>query len=292
VSQLIQADELATALAAGTAVVVDCRYQLGDSDAGYQAYGRGHIPGAYYVNLAKELAGTGPATAGRHPLPQPADFAQLLGRIGADQGRPIIAYDDAGGMMAARFWWLCRWLGHDQVMLLDGGWQAWLAAGGSVSTDVPTDHDGAPEYRLQKDMTIAAQQLQKALTQERCLLIDARAEQRYCGESEPMDPLAGHICGAVNHPCTNNLDADGKFLSPNRLLEMFTALLGDTPAQQVVHSCGSGVTACHNMLAMELAGLGGSRLFAPSWSGWIAQPGNLYQQGSGVDSPQLRVGAD
>ena len=290
-TRLITAEELKQLVAADVAVVVDCRYQLSDAAAGYQDYLRGHIPGAHYVHLSKEMSGIGPATAGRHPPPHPDNFAQLLGRIGVDQHCPLIVYDDAGGQMAARFWWLCRWLGYDRVRLLDGGWQAWLAAGGAVSSEVPERSEAVPGYDLQPDMTLTADALRHLVAAQECLLIDARVVQRFRGESEPLDPLAGHIAGAVNHPCADNLGPDGKFLPVAQLREIFTTLLGDWSAAQVVHSCGSGVTACHNLLAMELAGLGGSRLFAPSWSGWVAEPGNLYQQGSGGDGPVLRVEA-
>ena len=286
-ARVIQAEALIEMLATEVPILVDCRYRLTDNSAGYQAYLNGHIPGANYLGLGAELAGPGSKIAGRHPLLSPTQLAATLARIGLTTARPVVAYDDAGGQIAARFWWLCKWAGFGQVALLDGGWQAWLAADGPVTPSQPgegssTDFDLAPEpLPLQTDpaMTITSTELKQALQQGDCRLIDARAAIRYRGEEEPMDAVAGHIPGAINHPSSANLDAQLRFLSPAALAELFEPLLAGNKPEQVVHSCGSGVTACHNLFAMELAGLAGSRLFAPSWSGWIAQPGNLYLQG-------------
>ncbi|HAC33474.1 MAG TPA: sulfurtransferase [Gammaproteobacteria bacterium] len=255
-------------------ILVDCRYRLEDGSAGRRAYHRGHIPGAYYLSLAENLAGPGASIDGRHPLPQPERFFELLRSLGITERSRLVAYDDQGGLMAARFWWLCRWVGHLQVELLNGGWQAWLAAGGEASSEVSqrprSDYVPGPFNNL----TVSAAALKRELAEGSVLLVDARSVARFRGEEEPIDTVAGHIPGAVNRPATQNLDAEGYFYEPARLRESWLSLLGDFQPDQVVHSCGSGVTACHNLFAMELAGLAGSRLYAPSWSGWIADPDN------------------
>ena len=310
-ANLIQAKTLIATLATETALVVDCRYLLTDPQAGFKAYQESHIAGAHYLNLSSDLSGSGPANMGRHPLPSAARFGAILANIGFGTDRQVIAYDDAGGQFAARFWWLCKWAGFDQVALLDGGWQAWIAAQGPVSSDVLVNdmanvlvnvvakalagggdvlHAAALELVERPDLLVSAADLKQHLSQSNCRLIDARAAIRYRGEQEPIDPVAGHIPGAVNHPVSNNLDSELRFLPADLLAEKFTALLAGSRPDQVIHSCGSGVTACHNLFAMELAGLVGSRLFAASWSGWIAEPGNLYVQGdSGDEGDLLRV---
>lgn len=267
---------LTSAVGDARPVIVDCRYRLDDEKAGEWLYHLGHVPGAYYLSLGKDLAGSGPAAAGRHPLPKPELFAQTLGRLGVTAAQTVIAYDDCGGQIAARFWWLCRWVGFERVRMLDGGWPAWLADGGAISQQTPGACDATYTLNLRPDSTVTARLLNQQLADGACLLIDARVPSRFRGEQEPIDPVAGHIPGAVNHPSSENLDANGYFLPAVRLREVFTELLGNWRAEQVVHSCGSGVTACHNLLAMDLAGLDGSKLYAPSWSGWIAQPGNEF----------------
>ena len=281
---------------AGEPLVVDCRYQLTDPEAGFKAYQQGHIPGAHYLSLGADLSAAGVATEGRHPLPSAGRFAETLSRIGFTPNRPVIAYDAAGGQFAARFWWLCRWLGFDQVALLDGGWQAWVGANGPVVVDLPVTSRGSPDLALplstEDHLLVTAAQLKQGLFQSDCRLIDARAAVRYRGEQELIDPVAGHIPEAVNHPTANNLDDQFKFLSADILAEKFNQLLGPYSPDQVIHSCGSGVNACHNLFAMELAGLSGSRLYPPSWSGWIADPDNFYLQGeAGQESELLRVGS-
>ncbi len=254
--------------------LVDCRYRLEDRSAGRQAYHSGHIPGARYLSLADDLTGPGMPIDGRHPLPKPELFAELLRSLGVTERSRLVAYDDQGGLMAARFWWLCRWVGHFHVGLLNGGWQAWLAADGRVSREVPqpprSDYVPGPFNNL----IVSTTALKQGFAEESVLLVDARSVARFRGEEEPIDRVAGHIPGAVNRPATQNLDADGYFKQPDRLRRSWLSLLGDFQPDQVVHSCGSGVTACHNLFAMELAGLAGSRLYAPSWSGWIADPDN------------------
>ena len=252
-------------------VVVDCRFSLMDTQAGRRAYRESHLPGARYAHLDEDLSSPITLTTGRHPLPDPSELARKLGEWGIGPGIQVVAYDDLGGMLAAaRLWWLLRWLGHQAVAVLDGGFPAWQRAGlpltAALPTVRPTVLNGHPDDRL---WLTTAQVL--ALPSENVLL-DARITARFRGEIEPIDPVAGHIPGAVNLPTEGNLTADGHFLPAAELRARFAAALGERSPTTVVHSCGSGVTACHNLLAMEAAGLHGSRLYAGSWSEWIRDP--------------------
>jgi thiosulfate/3-mercaptopyruvate sulfurtransferase len=252
-------------------VVVDCRFSLMDTQAGRRAYRESHLPGARYAHLDEDLSSPITPTTGRHPLPDPSELARKLGEWGIGPGIQVVAYDDLGGMLAAaRLWWLLRWLGHQAVAVLDGGFPAWQRAGlpltAALPTVRPTVLNGHPDDRL---WLTTAQVL--ALPSENVLL-DARITARFRGEIEPIDPVAGHIPGAVNLPTEGNLTADGHFLPAAELRARFAAALGEWSPTTVVHSCGSGVTACHNLLAMEAAGLHGSRLYAGSWSEWIRDP--------------------
>ena len=252
-------------------VVVDCRFNLADPAAGRRAYQAGHIPGARYAHLDEDLSAPVTATTGRHPLPDPARLAATLGAWGIGPGTQVLAYDDLGGMLAAaRLWWLLRWLGHTAVAVLDGGLPAWTRAGLPLSTDVPVIAARTFIARPDDRLWLTVEQVQGLPAHE--LLLDARGAARYRGEMEPIDPVVGHIPGALNLPTESNLAADGCFLPAAALRARFAALLGERPAARVVHSCGSGVTACHNLLAMEVAGLSGSRLYAGSWSEWIRDP--------------------
>jgi len=252
-------------------VVVDCRFNLADPAAGRRAYQAGHIPGARYAHLDEDLSAPVTATTGRHPLPDPARLAATLGAWGIGPGTQVLAYDDLGGMLAAaRLWWLLRWLGHTAVAVLDGGLPAWTRAGLPLSTDVPVIAARTFIARPDDRLWLTVEQVQGLPAHE--LLLDARGAARYRGEMEPIDPVAGHMPGALNLPTESNLAADGCFLPAAALRARFAALLGERPAARVVHSCGSGVTACHNLLAMEVAGLSGSRLYAGSWSEWIRDP--------------------
>ncbi|MFZ1639956.1 MAG: sulfurtransferase [Candidatus Contendobacter sp.] len=261
-------------------VVVDCRFSLMDTAAGRRAYRESHISGARYAHLDEDLSSPITPTTGRHPLPDPARLARTLGEWGIGHKTQVVAYDDMGGMLAsARLWWLLRWLGHDAVAVLDGGFPAWQRAELPLTAESPnvqpTVFHGRPDDRL----WLTTAQVQ-ALPAEKVLL-DARAAARFRGEMEPIDPVAGHIPGAVNLPTEGNLTADGLFLPRAELRARFAAALGDRSPTAVVHSCGSGVTACHNLLAMEAAGLRGSRLYAGSWSEWIRDPGRPMATGAG-----------
>ncbi len=236
-------------------VVVDCRFSLMDTEAGRRAYQESHLPGARYAHLDEDLSSPITPATGRHPLPDPARLARRLGEWGISPGTQVVAYDDMGGMLAAaRLWWLLRWLGHEAVAVLDGGFPAWQRAGLPLTAEAPAVqpmvfHD-RPDDRLW--LTTARVQVLQALPAEKVLL-DARAAARFRGEMEQIDPVAGHIPGAVNLPTADNLTANGIFLSRAELRVRFAAVLGERPPTAVVHSCGSGVTACHNLLAMEAA---------------------------------------
>ncbi|HQR53745.1 MAG TPA: sulfurtransferase [Burkholderiales bacterium] len=269
---LVTVDELAAHLTDPGWCVFDCRHDLADPGKGERAYRESHIPGARFAHLDRDLSGARTGRNGRHPLPDPAAFAQWLGQAGVGNAAQIIAYDDAGGAFAARLWWLSRWLGHESVALLDGGWSAWLAAGGPT-TDVapavtPTRFEGHPD----PSMTVDAAWVEAHLDTTAFRLIDARSPDRYRGENETIDPVAGHIPGAANRFFRDNLLADGRFASPDALRAAFAAIAAGMPPTAIVHQCGSGVTACHNLLAMEIAGLPGARLYPGSWSEWCSDP--------------------
>jgi thiosulfate/3-mercaptopyruvate sulfurtransferase len=268
---LISSDELADQLWTGDCVIVDCRFDLMRPLAGREAYARGHIPGAYYAHLDDDLAAPASASAGgRHPLPDPELFAGLLGQWGLTSKTLLIAYDASAGAIAARLWWLVRWMGHRRVAVLDGGWPAWQRAGLPIDTDTPefasTRFVGQPGSMPVVDADGVAARLDAS----NLLLIDARAPPRFAGLEEPLDPVAGHIPGAINLPFSDNLAADGRFRTADALARMYEELMGDQPAAATACMCGSGVTACHTLLAMDAAGISGAALYAGSWSDWIS----------------------
>jgi thiosulfate/3-mercaptopyruvate sulfurtransferase len=269
VSPLITASELRAARS--DVVVLDVRWTLGAADprGDHEA---AHIPGSRYVDLATELSGPPDPAAGRHPLPDPDVFAATATAWGVGPATAVVAYDDNGGMSAARLWWLLRWIGHDDVRVLDGGLGAWRAAGGDVESgaDAPAVPSAVALVARPGSMrTVTAGDIVAGLGE---VLIDARAAERYRGDVEPIDPVAGHIPGAVNVPTAGNLRDDGRFLEPADLRERFEAA-GVTAGVPSVTYCGSGVTAAHELLALEVAGLGGNlAMYAPSWSGWVSDP--------------------
>ena len=253
-------------------LVVDVRHQLSDTGYGECAYAAGHIPGAVFLHCDRDLSGVMTGCNGRHPLPDPEQLAQRLGDIGIGAVTQVVVYDDAQGMIAGRLWWLLRWLGHDAVALLDGGLPAWQAAGGTLTSVVPTLLPRAFVTRPQ-DLSVNADYVLERLETPHMRLVDARGADRFRGENETIDPVAGHIPGAVNRCFKDNLLPDGRFKPAARLRAEWLAVLAGSPPDLVVHQCGSGVSACLNMVAMEVAGLPGSRLYAGSWSEWCADPG-------------------
>jgi thiosulfate/3-mercaptopyruvate sulfurtransferase len=253
-------------------IVFDCRFNLADPAAGELAYRESHTPNACYVHLDRDLSGQKTSASGRHPLPNPEILARKLGAWGVDNHTQVVAYDDAGGSMAARLWWLLRWLGHDAVAVLDGGFNRWREEGRPLNAQPPRLEAAKFETRMQTNAWVDGAHIERNLVNKQDVILDARAQPRFAGQVEPIDPIAGHIPGALNRPFDSNLDVHGDFQSPTELEKAFRRLLPNTEPTHVVHMCGSGVTACHNLLAMEIAGLSGSRLYAGSWSEWITDP--------------------
>ncbi|GLQ86915.1 sulfurtransferase [Dyella flagellata] len=269
-STLIAAEELA-ALPPENVLIVDCRHELADPTKGERDYRSEHIPGAVFADLDHDLSDLSrvPLGLGRHPLPSEAAFSAVLSRLGWRPGLQVVCYDASTGALAAvRLWWLLRLCGVREAAVLDGGYAAWKAAKLPVTQEIPQRQPTQVSVHYQPSQVILDHAAINSLQQE--LLIDARATPRYRGEVEPIDRAAGHVPGAVNRPFTDNLQADGRFKAPAQLRQEFQSVIGKRAPDQVVHMCGSGVTACHNLLAMEHAGLAGSRLYAPSWSGWIS----------------------
>ena len=268
---LISTEELARHIDDPTFVVVDCRHDLADLDAGERAYRAGHIPGSIFLHLDRDLSGAKTGRNGRHPLPEIDELAATFGRAGIDARRQVVAYDQGGGAWASRLWWLLRWLGHEAAAVLDGGLERWRAEGRPLTSVEPKSRL-ATFVPKAPGRIASADEIMRHLSDAELLVIDARAKERYRGEVEPIDPVAGHIPGARNRPHSENLTPRGLFKPAAELRAEFEQLLGATPPAKVVHQCGSGVTACHNALAMAIAGLPGSRLYPGSWSEWIAEP--------------------
>lgn len=276
---IISAADLAREI--GRCVVVDCRHDLFDPEAGPAGYRAGHIPGAFYLHQDTDLAGAKTGRNGRHPLPGREAIRKLLERLGLSDGDQLVAYDTSGGQMAVRLWWLARWIGHHEVAVLDGGLAAWQRAGQELSVAVPPQpQPGELALRASLAPSIDVTGVQAALASGTPTIVDARTAERYRGDAEPIDPVAGHIPGAVNRPMPDNLQPDGRFKEAAVLRAEFAALLGDVAPANVAHHCGSGIAGCHNVLAMELAGLGGSLLYPGSWSEWCADPNRPIATGA------------
>lgn len=260
--------------------LLDCRFDLKNVDYGQQAYRKSHIPGALYLHLDSDMSGPQTGSNGRHPLPAIADFAAKMSACGVGADTQVVAYDNEGGIFAARLWWMLRWLGHDKVALLDGGLPGWRRAKLPLETDVRQVAPARFVPQPRGDDQVDSAYVLAHLRSPALLLIDARGEDRYAGENETLDPVAGHIPGALNRFYFDNLDDTGCFFKPAAELRAeFEDLLDDRAARTVVQQCGSGVTACHNLLAMELAGLGGSKLYVGSWSEWCSDPARPYVTG-------------
>ena len=266
-------------------VVIDCRFDLARPDWGRQAHSQARIPGALYAHLDHDLSGPVTPGSGRHPLPAPAALEATFSRFGIDESVQVIAYDQGPGAYAARLWWLLRWLGHSRVAVLNGGLAAWQQAGLPLSSGLPDAASRAPRRfvaRAPLAAAVSTPELEQALPHiaaGRLLLVDARGADRFRGENETLDPVAGHVPGASNHPYMGNLDATGRFLPPAGLRALWEERLGARPASQLISMCGSGVTACHNLLALEAAGLPGAALYAGSWSEWIRDPARPVARG-------------
>lgn len=268
---LISAEQLAGRLSDASWRIVDCRFSLADTGAGRLAYAAGHIPGAVYAHLDEDLSSRiMPGKTGRHPLPGREQLIARLSAWGIDEHTQVAAYDDSSGMAASRLWWLLRSLGHERVAVLDGGFAAWTAMPGApVTAEIPAPRPRTFRPRPPIGHAVDAAQVDQLRLDPAWVLVDSREDFRYRGESEPIDPVAGHIPGAVNAFFMENLDGQSRFLSAEQLRERFLPLLGGRPAEKAVFYCGSGVSACHNILAMAHAGLGDATLYPGSWSEWI-----------------------
>jgi thiosulfate/3-mercaptopyruvate sulfurtransferase len=269
---LISTSDLAERLTDATWAIVDSRFDLTDTDKGERLYQEAHIPGAVYAHLERHLSGPKTGRNGRHPLPDVEQFSGRLGQWGIGPGVQAVVYDQDVGMYASRLWWMLRYLGHEAAAVLDGGMAKWVREGRPTQAGVerrsPTQFSGSPRDA----MRVTVEDVERVRLDPARLVIDARAPERYRGEVEPLDPVAGHIPGAANLYSLSNVNPDGTFLAPNILRAKFQALLGDVPPSQAITYCGSGVAAAHNLLAMEIAGLSGAKLYVGSWSEWCADP--------------------
>lgn len=277
---LISTQDLEARLAQPGLVLLDVRHDLGKPEEwGRAQYAAGHIPGAIFVHVDHDLSGPKTGRNGRHPLPTPEGAAATFGRLGIGPGTEVVAYDQGPGLYASRVWWMLRWLGFTDVAVLDGGYARWAGEGRVVSEEA-TEPTPAPFAIGKVAPTLNASGILGSLSRRSLTIVDARGADRFRGDTEPMDPVAGHIPGARNRPFTDNLAAGGVFKSAEALRHEFEALVGDAGMDSVVHSCGSGVSACHNLLAMEVAGLTGTRLYPGSWSEWCADPERPVETGA------------
>ena len=276
---LISATALAEQFDSSNWVIFDCRFSLADSEAGGKAYRQAHLPGARYADLQQDLSAPVKSYTGRHPLPNFASLAKQLGLWEVNNRSQVVVYDDAGGAFAGRLWWLLRCMGHEQVAVLDGGIRHWQKLGLPLTTALPKVSSSQFRSYLDPKQWLSAREVENGLATRSITLIDARAAERFQGLQEPIDPIAGHIPKALNRPFQLNLTEDGLFLPAEKLQAQFKNLTHSTPPEHVVHMCGSGVTGCHNLLAMEAAGLSGSKLYAGSWSEWITDQNRSVQTG-------------
>jgi thiosulfate/3-mercaptopyruvate sulfurtransferase len=265
---LVSTDQLAQRLEDWR--IFDCRHDLAQPQLGEQQYAEAHIPGALFAHLDRDLSAPRDGRNGRHPLPYSGAFIAWLGQQGLRPEDQVVCYDASNGTIAARLWWMLRWVGHDAVAVLDGGLAKWLAERRTVTAHVQRFPHTQYPVRMRPDTAVGIGFVQKR--PEGVLLLDARAPERFRGEKEPIDKVAGHIPGAKNRYCVDNLTAEGIFKAPRELWDEFTEVLQNTPPSEVVNYCGSGVSACHNLLAMEVAGLTGAKLYPGSWSDWISDP--------------------
>jgi thiosulfate/3-mercaptopyruvate sulfurtransferase len=268
-SDIIEVQALAGLLGDSEVIIVDCRFSLADEDAGRQAYQNGHISTAQYVHLDRDLCGSLTPTSGRHPLPSIEAMTHLFSRLGISSGKQVVAYDDTSGIAASRFWWMLRYLGHDEAAVLNGGMPAWKAAGLPLNSGVEKREFAKFSSRPRAELLVLMDDVE-----DQRLIVDSRLPERFRGEFEPIDPVAGHIPGAVNFFYKNNFDEHGRLLSPSVIREQFETVLGEVPPAEAVFYCGSGVTACNNLLALAYVGLGDGKHYVGSWSEWCRNPGN------------------
>ncbi len=266
---LVSCEQLAAHLNDPDWRIVDCRHQLSDVGYGQRVYAEGHLPGAFFMHLDRDLSGAMSGCNGRHPLPNPQVLAAKFGAIGISSRTQVVVYDDAEGMVSGRLWWMLRWLGHDNVAVLDGGFNRWVKEGRPLTRDIPVVLPTVFEVE-QRDWVVTADEVLANIASPELVVVDARGPDRFRGENETIDPVGGHIPGARNRFFRDNLDADGRFRPAAELRREFLELFAGTPPDKTVMQCGSGVSACHNLIALELAGLTGARLYAGSWSEWCS----------------------
>ena len=266
---LVSCEQLAAHLNDPDWRIVDCRHQLSDVGYGQRVYAEGHLPGAFFMHLDRDLSGAMSGCNGRHPLPNPQVLAAKFGAIGISSRTQVVVYDDAEGMVSGRLWWMLRWLGHDTVAVLDGGFNRWVKEGRPLTRDIPVVLPTVFEVE-QRDWVVTADEVLANIASPELVVVDARGPDRFRGENETIDPVGGHIPGARNRFFRDNLDADGRFRPAAELRREFLELFAGTPPDKTVMQCGSGVSACHNLIALELAGLTGARLYAGSWSEWCS----------------------
>ena len=276
---IVSAEALLPELTNPDLIIVDARFSLSDAQAGEQAWQTAHLPNASYVHLDRDLSDKQkPAQFGRHPMPNADDFCQTLMRCGIFPQSQVVVYDaNDGAMAAARFWYLLKLLGHKNVAVLDGGFARWLELGLPVNNDVPVLLPSLYHADFDQSQLVNIDTIKNNLATNEFVLLDARAAERYRGDIEPIDKVAGHIPGALNRPYSSNLE-NGRFRAADGLKQDFLALLGNRAVDETILYCGSGVTACHNLLAMEIAGLQGAKIFPPSWSGWVSDAAHATQK--------------
>jgi len=266
---LIAADTLCASLDNEKLLIFDCRFDLGDADKGESDYAISHIPNSVYAHMDRNLSSRIKPESGRHPMPGTQSLVGWLASCGLQEDMQVVVYDDAGGAMAARLWWLLKCLGHEAVALLDGGWQAWLSQGYAVNAEIPQAETSVFHADLNAHCEVTTEAVLRNLRHPHFVLVDVRADFRFRGENEPIDPIAGHIPGAWNIPLSENLDEQGRFKKPDELAKLYEDLLQQYPPEQQVYMCGSGVTACHSVIAMEILSGKRPRVYAGSWSEWI-----------------------
>ena len=287
---LISTDALASDLD-DSWVIVDCRYDLRDESWGSAQYRAGHIPGAVYASLSQDLAAPPSGANGRHPLPCAEEMEATFGRLGISTGARVAIYDQDSGMYASRLWWMLRYMGHDEAAVVDGGWAKWVREGRAVRTGAETRPSAVFGGRRRKELRLFVGHVAAALGDPSVLLVDARSPERFEGVAEPLDRALGHIPGAVNHFFRLNVADGGVMKSPDELRRQFADVFGHRPPDEVVMYCGSGVTACQNLLAMEHAGLSGARLYSGSWSEWSSDPARPVETGPAASS-NLKVNSE
>jgi thiosulfate/3-mercaptopyruvate sulfurtransferase len=265
----IEVQSLADILDSGEVVIVDCRFFLGEEDAGIKAYLEGHIPTAQYAHLNKDLSGPLLPRSGRHPLPSADDMIRLFSQLGISSGIQVVTYDDANGIAASRLWWMLRYMGHDEVAVLNGGMPAWKAACLPVVSRIERNDPAIFTGQMRPELLVQMEDVSSAR-----LIVDSRLPERYRGEIEPIDPVAGHIPGAINYFYQTNFDKNGRLLPPSKIRKQFEELLGEIPPTETTFYCGSGVTACNNLLALAYSGLGDGKHYVGSWSEWSGEPLN------------------